>query len=88
MDYPPVSSIKSFFSMVVGICKACLLYVVQIIIIVNLKVRTCLFGNLKYFLFVHNILKYVLKIIFIYCVFFNYSLYLFNYFLKLLSENK
>ena len=84
MDYPPVSSIKSFFSMVVEICKACLLYVVKIIIIVNLKVRTSLFGNLKYFWSVHNIFKYVLKIIFI----FNYSLYLYNYFLKLLSENK
>ena len=57
MDYPSVSSIKRFFSMVVEICKSCLLYVVHIIIIVNLKVKTCLFGNLKYFWSVHNILS-------------------------------
>ena len=76
MDYPPVSSIKSFFSMAVEICKSCLLYVVQIIIIVNLKVRTCFFGNLKYFWFVHNIFKYILKIIFIYGVLFLIILYI------------
>ena len=76
MDSPSVSSIKSFFSMVVEICKSCLLYVVQIIIIVNLKVRTCLFGNLKYFWSVHNIFKYILKIIFIYGVLFLIILYI------------
>ena len=62
--------------MVVEICKSCLLYVGQIIIIVNLKVRTCLFGNLKYFWSIRNIFKYVLKIIFIYGVLFLIILYI------------
>ena len=76
MDYPSISPIKSFFSMVVEICKSCLLYVVQIIIIVNLKAMTYLFGNLKYCWSVHNTFKYVLKIIFIYGVLFLIILYI------------